>query len=319
MSIRTSWMLGSFVVTGILLPQAKAEPVEKPPVVKVSVSKKIDYVNVMGNDMPKFPEFPKLEKKAGFVRGYVKDAAGNPLQGAVIGIRSTAVGGRYSGADCETDEKGYYELEVPVGAAHFYAAGYTVDYAEGRAGLSLHPVDGKLESFASKVGSVENFVLLSHGVTSRDNLSEKAYLSSTYYGGTLYIGHFLSDPGDINALPSNIKEGSEVEVTLTPEGKLLDGNVGKTIIVKKSVYSSGFKIHNIPVGTYKLSIKLADGKPLRTRLIRPQNTPFGIVPEETSDSMKLNFYPNGAKAATVLPQYGAWNSVEMYIEMPVKK
>ncbi|MDQ3650398.1 MAG: pollen Ole e 1 allergen/extensin family protein [Acidobacteriota bacterium] len=63
----------------------------------------------------------------GKVRGYVKDSMGKPLQGAYVGVRSSAVGGAYSGASGETDANGYYEIAVPWGAAHFYAAGYTID------------------------------------------------------------------------------------------------------------------------------------------------------------------------------------------------
>jgi hypothetical protein len=54
-----------------------------------------------------------VAKKAGFLRGYVKDACGKPLQGAYIGVRATAVGGLYSGAHAETDEKGFYEIRIP--------------------------------------------------------------------------------------------------------------------------------------------------------------------------------------------------------------
>jgi hypothetical protein len=105
-----------------------------------------NYVNVMKTAMPKLPSFPALSPKGGYVRGYVKDLKGKPLQGAVIGARSTSAGGFYSGASAKTDAKGYYEIQVPWGAAHFYAAGYTVDWGEGRAALGLHPADGEASS-----------------------------------------------------------------------------------------------------------------------------------------------------------------------------
>jgi protocatechuate 3,4-dioxygenase beta subunit len=96
-------------------------------------------LNVMGRAQPKTPSFPKLTPRKGFVRGYVKDAKGKPLPNARLGVRSTAFGGAYSGAQGKTDARGYYQIAVPFGAAHFYNAGYAVSYGDGRAALGLHP------------------------------------------------------------------------------------------------------------------------------------------------------------------------------------
>ena len=37
-----------------------------------------DFVNVMGDEMPQLPQFSALSKKAGYVRGCVKDLLGEP-------------------------------------------------------------------------------------------------------------------------------------------------------------------------------------------------------------------------------------------------
>lgn len=290
-----------------------------PPVVKLAVGKEPNYVNLSPKDAPPIPAFLALDKKPGYLRGYVKDAAGKPLQGAYIGVRSTIVGGRYSGAHAESDEKGYYEVQVPTGAAHFYAAGYTVDYADGRAALALHPADGKLTSFASADGSVENFVLWTYGVADKDKMSESPHFRSNFYGGSLYVGHHVDDPGDALALPKNLKTGTEIEITLTPEGRLLDGSVGKTFVIRKAVFSTGFSINNIPVGQYRLAIKRVDGQPLLTRLNKPRGLAFGIVPEETTESAVLSMHPGGAKAGMVTPGRGNWDAVEVYVEVPQGK
>jgi hypothetical protein len=52
-----------------------------------------DPSDVMGGAMPKFPVFPKIAKKPGHIRGWVKDVKGKPLKGARIEIGSTAIGG----------------------------------------------------------------------------------------------------------------------------------------------------------------------------------------------------------------------------------
>ena len=295
------------------------EPPGAPPVIKLTVGKEPNYVNLLPKEAPPTPVFPPLEKKSGYLRGHVKDAAGKALAGAYIGVRSTLVGGRYSGAHAESDEKGYYEVQVPLGAAHFYAAGYAVDYADGRAALTLHPADGKLTSFASADGSVENFVLWTYGVADKDKLSESPHFRSNFYGGSLYIGHHTDDPGDPLALPHNLKTGTEIDIALTPEGRLLDGSVGKAFEVRKAVSGTGFSINNIPVGRYRLSARLADGGPLRMRLNKPRGLTFGITPAETTESALLSLHPDGAKAGMVTPGRGNWDAVEVYVELPARK
>lgn len=296
-----------------------SKPSGPPPVVKVTVAKDANYVNLIPKEAPPTPKFPAVEKNGGVLRGYVYDTEGKPLAGAYIGVRSTLVGGSYSGASAESDEKGYYEVKVPVGAAHFYAAGYTVDYADGRAALSLHPADGKLSSFASADGSVENFVLWTHGVADKDKLSESPGMRSNFYGGSLYIGHHTAEPDDNFALPTNLRTGTEIEVTLTPEGKLLDGSVGKEFVIKKTVSGTGFSINNIPVGQYRLAAKRADGKPLLLKLNKPKGLAFGIVPAETTESAILSLWPGGAKASMVVPGRGNWEGLEVYVEIPAAK
>lgn len=292
------------------------EPSSPPPVVRLTVGKEPNYVNLIPKETPPTPAFPALEKKPGYLRGHVKDAAGNPLQGAYIGVRSTLVGGRYSGAHAESDEKGYYEVQVPLGAAHFYAAGYTVDYADGRAALALHPADGKLTSFASADGSVENFVLWTYGVADKDKLSESPHFRSNFYGGSLYVGHHVDDPGDPLAQPHNLKTGTEIEIGLTPEGRLLDGSVGKAFVVRKAVSGTGFSVNNIPVGQYRVTAKRADGQLLRMRLNKPRGLAFGIAPAETTGGALLSLHPGGAKAGMVTPGRGSWEAVEVYVEIP---
>lgn len=305
----------SSCVTGLLKTRSAANK-RKATEKKLDVGKSTDYVNVMGKEMPAMPEFPSLSKKAGMVRGYVKDTNGNPLQGAQIGVRSTAIGGAYSGAQGETDEDGFYEFEVPMGAAHFYNAGYTIDYGEGRAAMSLHPADGKLDSFASTNGAVENFVLLPFGITNKDTFSENPQNSGTYYGGYIYISYFTAEENDTLASPQNIRENSEIVITLTPEEKLIDGSDADSFVIRKIATSVGFKILNIPVGCYKITAKLSNGDPLKMSLTKPKGTPFGMSPAETTRSATVIFQPDGAKANMAIPAYGNWNSVEIALELP---
>jgi hypothetical protein len=294
-------------------PKSNRKPGE--PVV-LDVDKNVNYVNAMGKEVPDIPEFDEPSPTPGKVCGYVKDLAGNPLKGAQLGVRSTAIGGAYSGSQGETDDDGYYEFEVPAGVAHFYNAGYAIEWGEdGLAAVGLHPADGKLDSFASTTGGVENFVLLPYGVTSRENTSQSPHLASTYYGGSVYFYLSTSAAGDNFPMEGSIVEGSVVEVTLTPEGEMFGGiEAPQTITVRKTVgFSGGFYINNLPLGQYRIEIKTSDGEPLKMELNKPRNSEYGIKPTETTDSAVLTFAPGDARANMVIPQYGGWSAVEINV------
>lgn len=299
--------------------KAVSPPANSSSPIALDVDKNADYINVMGKQTPELPEFPDVTKKPGYLRGYVEDASGNPLQGAYIGVRSTAVGGFYSGAHAETDTEGFYEIQIPWGVADLYAAGYSVEWGDGLAAKSLHPADGKTGSFASAEGAVKNFVLLPYGITSRENLSENPHLPSTYYGGSIYINYWTREASDEYAPPTNLVEGSTIDITLTPEGKMLDGSTGRNILIHKIAGPrGGFYINNIPLGQYKISAKLADGQPLKMRLNKPKGTVFGMTPTETTESASVLFHPNDAKANMAIAAHGNWNAVEISVEQTGK-
>ncbi|MES2465007.1 MAG: hypothetical protein V4671_30955 [Armatimonadota bacterium] len=278
-------------------------------------------VNVMKNAKPKLPNFAPLAPKRGYVRGFVKDAGGKPLAGAKIGVRSTIAGGFYSGASSKTDARGYYEIQVPWGAAEFYCAGYTVNYGEGRAALGLHPADGEKDSFASANGHVENWVLLNYGIADADAASEKPGYANNYYGGSFYLDYSLADSRPIFADSYSLPVGSEIEVTLTPDGPLLDGSVGRPFTFRKRVLeeaANNFNVTNIPVGRYQIAARLIQGtksSPLRLVETGPSSSqPFGLEPKDARGKALLSFRPNGAKAESATAQRGNWGSLSITLK-----
>lgn len=285
--------------------------------IAVNIPKNTTYINALGNEMPAMPKFPTLSPKAGRVRGYVKDASGKPLAGAAIGVRSTLIGGAYSGAQGKTDANGYYDFAIPRGVAHYYNAGYAIEYGEGLAAIGLHPADGSIDSFASVDGAVENFVLLGHGITSRASLQENPRNSGTYYGGSIHVSYWVVSRSDFSTYPKGIVEDEVVEIVLTPDGPLADGSTGKTIVVRKTAgFDSGFWINNIPVGRYRIGARLSNGKSLKMKMHKPIGTPFGMSPAETSGTATLLFSPGSAQASMVSPAYGGWDPVSISVERP---
>lgn len=273
--------------------------------------------NVMGRLMPKMPTFPTLAPKPDTVRGYVYDTHGKPLQGARIGVRSTAAGGFYSGAASKTDANGYYEIAPPRGAAHFYCAGYAIDYGDGRAALGLHPADGELDSFATPQGHVENFVLLPYGIADRDGVQENSRYANNYYGGSIVISYSVAD--DRSPGSSDLPAGSQIEITLVPESPLIDGSRGQPFVIRKRVGSffGQLYVNNIPVAAYRISAKLVSGGPLRMKETGPNGgAAFGIGPKQATGTATLLLRPAGAKAEMAIAAHGNWDQVSITLERP---
>lgn len=282
----------------------------------VNVDKETQWVNVMGNEMPAMPQFPSLTPKPGRVRGYVRDWTGKPLAGAEFGVRSSYLAGYYSGAQGKSDANGYYEFVVPKGMAHFYNAGYQIEWGDGIAAVSLHPADGKLDSFVTVDGAVENFVMLPYGITSRENLQQSAHLPSTFYGGAIFLNWYSVEADDNNAPPFAVRAGGTLEIVLKPEGVMLDGTAGQTIVIRKTLGISGaFRIHNIPLGRYRISIR-ANGKPLKIKDNKGTGEVFGMTPVETTGEASILFIPDSAKASSPAPQFGSWKWISLGISTP---
>ena len=273
------------------------------------------YVNVMKGAMPRIPQFPALAKKPGVVRGYVYDTNGKPLKGAKLGVRSTAVGGFYSGASATTDEKGYYEVSAPAGVAHFYCADYAVEHGEGLAAVSLHPADGEAGSFATPNGEVENFVLLPYGIANRAKALDDPRASGNYYGGTVVLGWTIDDDRPIFSSPSNVPNNSTIEFTLTPVGPLMDGSRGRTIVIRKTVSASSpsqLYINNIPVAPYQVSARLVGGGAMKLRETGPYgNRPFGLEPKQATGKATLMLRPGTAETGSNPAAYGSWNVIQI--------
>lgn len=276
-------------------------------------------INVMGTTLPRMPVFPALNVQPKKLRGFVADLSGKPLKGAYIGVRATIDGGLYSGASAETDQNGYYEISLPAGAIHFYAAGYTMNYGTGRAVVGLYAADGHADAFAYQDGMVENFVLLSYGVASQDQATQMPRDEANYFGGALYLSYAVHDPTDIFTTPGELPENGEIEIKLIPDGESLYGE-NKTFTIHKKTGNTNFSVVNIPVGRYTIQAKLSDGRQLRIRAIGARADAYpnwGLQPREATGSARVMFTPLfNSQQGTVLPHTGNWRNVEIKFELP---
>ncbi|MCE7059295.1 carboxypeptidase-like regulatory domain-containing protein [Dyadobacter sp. CY343] len=271
-------------------------------------------VNVMGDKQPRSPKFPALQVKKGFLRGYVADLAGKPIQGAYIGARVTLIGGSYSGASAESDENGYYEINLPIGAVHYYATGYTIDYGGTRAVVGLTPADDNTSGFASETGMVKNFVLQSFGVGNKDEVLQQPGNPSNYYGGAISLDYQVDwDDNVPNYLPAD----GEIEIELIPEGKGFYGETKSFKVYKKIGYARAI-ILNIPIGRYTMKAKLRGGEELRmtaSGMYANSYPKLGLKPETAIGSASVLFTPSWqVTPAMVTPHRGNWQAVVVRLE-----
>ncbi|MGC4046790.1 MAG: carboxypeptidase-like regulatory domain-containing protein [Armatimonas sp.] len=250
-----------------------------------------NYDDCMEGRTPVKPKFTAIAPKRGALRGYVKDAQGRPVVGAKIMASSSAFGGFRTSATGTTNAQGYYEVAVPKGIARVWCAGVVVSQDGLRMALPLHPADNTLEDFDTTKGAVENFVLRSWGVANENG--DPSY-SRNYYGGAFWLSYPTREPDDQNAPKDWLVLGSTIELTLTPDGPLMDGSKGEPLTFKAKVGSVGhFEANDIPIGRYSVKATLAmpDGKPqaLRLRDNSRTNRPGGLEPKESNGQATLRF------------------------------
>lgn len=285
---------------------------------KFRLSGSDSWVNVMQEAMPDVPEFPTVGVKEGVLRGFVADLSGRPVEDAFIGVRSSLIGGSYSSASAKTDENGYYEILIPMGAAEIWAAGYSFNYGTGKASVGLYPADGDLESFPSTNGLVKNFVLLSYGLADEDVRAERPWSPGGYFGGSLLISYSLGDPDDIWATPGSLPFDAEIEIELTPAASTMYGE-NRTFRISKEVENLNFYINNLPIGKYKMKARLKDGPELRIRQVGPYVTQYphhGLQPKDAVGEVEVWFTPMGVASESGTPNYGNWRAVDIKVELP---
>lgn len=268
------------------------------------------YVDLMGRQRPKLPVFKTTNVKPGTLKGQVKDIYGRPLAGAQIGVRSSIIGGSYSSASATSDANGFYEMLLPVGNIEIWGAKYLMDYESAKAPVSLFPADSNLNSFNSTSGAVKNFILLPYGQGRPDEISKGPYWPSSYLGASIHLSYTLRTQS--LPLPGSFPVGSIIVISLTPLD-LVHADEKVSFTIRKVIESNELYINNIPLGRYRIEIKLENGAQILMREninLKPQ---FGMHPKQATGIAQVTFIPGDAE---ILAWYGNWWIVPIIIEHP---
>lgn len=183
--------------------------------------------------------------ESGYATGTVVDTRGNPIAGAKILLDNTVFYASYINGS--TADDGTYRLKVQPGAWRAYAS-FQKEYNGRTYSLELHP--DSIDSFDDN-GAVRNFTWKLEG--------RKPDNDWGYYGGLVKV---FNETG--------FYEMQDVEITLAPDGPLIDGSAGSTLVLRPSdnYWRQLAYLEDIPIGRYTVTAALLDGdtrQPLKLR------------------------------------------------------
>lgn len=195
-----------------------------------------------------------IEQAEGYLTGRAVDARGQPLPGVKVWADNTLLYDTNAGATTGAD--GSYRIDVRSPAGTWHASATVQRQYHGRSyTFDLDPNDDSV--FAGNAGAVRNFTWRLSGA--RPELGS--------YGGFV-VGYLsqLMDPAD----PEQALDATHVELTLTPEGPLVDGSEGSVLTRKLERTGNGDAVEDVPVGRYRISARYAPpdtaARPMQLRL-----------------------------------------------------
>lgn len=259
---------------------------------------------------------------AGHIKGKVVNSRGQGLQGVKVSFNTVTFGGGVStAATATTTADGTYDVELPKGN-YGVKAEYTITYNGRQYREYMSPDDGVNGELIhdSEKGYVKNFTWKISG-----EIPGYAHVPGEphHYGGFIDLQHEgaynYANGQSQTPVVEPIPLGSKVEVTLTPDGPLLDGSQGQAITRTHQIgagetywYSSEYDLMDIPVGRYNVSAVLIETnggrRNLRVSTLAGNNS--SIKPSTPGTTALLEFWPTDFSTLT----HGTWGT-RLYLLM----
>ena len=209
---------------------------------------------------------PSGDVEPGFGKGRVTNLDGEPIAGVAISLENTIFLGH---AQTKTDKDGRYHVELARGSWHVTAR-LTKLYHGTRYVMDCAPRWD--DDFQGQGGGVRDFVF---------KLTGEKPEARGYYGSPVVI---------YREIMNFDFEEKDVELTLTPDGPLIDGSIGKPITAKPKHTGDGWCIQDVAVGRYKIVARLkpkkgSAGEPLRIKVRNGD--------DDYAESVTADFIHNG--------------------------
>jgi hypothetical protein len=195
--------------------------------------------------------------KEGYATGHIQDTKGQPIKGATVVVNNSLIGNNNPAG--VTDEQGNYKIQLPIVGTYHTSATIQRTLNGKTYELELRP-DSE-EEFSNQ-GAVRNFEWHLTG--------KKEHEEEGYYGATIGIN---------TATASEIIDNSKIAFTLVPQGKLIDGSEGTTLVRSGGLpYTIDYgALKDIPLGRYLLTATYKSGSstvPVKLRKLFAYDDPY---------------------------------------------
>lgn len=166
---------------------------------------------------------------------------------------------------------------------------------------------------------VKNFVLLSYGIANPDEVAQQPGNESNYYGGALSFNFNINYTGDPYQNPEYLPEDGVIEIELIPVGAGLYGETRAFKITRQTGNSTGFSIHNIPVGKYTINARMSDGRKLKMSATGTKANVYehlGLKPDKAIGTSTVTFTPNHQYTPVMVPSFKSnWDALEIGLKL----
>lgn len=187
------------------------------------------------------------QAEQGYAQGKVVDTQGKPLQGVEVVIDNTMI--YNSSLVVFTDANGFYKVKLPKVGTFSASASIQRNLNNKRYTLALHPDNP--EEFSID-GAVRNFEWKLTGARGSE--------AQGRYGATVSLNKYVL---------SQVYDSENIEFTLVPKGTLIDGSVGKTLVMRPGQpHTQEYDyLTDIPLGRYEMTANYkGTGSPVPLRL-----------------------------------------------------
>lgn len=212
-------------------------------------------------------EDPVVQK--GFASGKVLDGQGRSMAGVKIVIENSLVGNA-SYRTVLTDQNGNYRIKLDEIGLFYTSAETKKTFSNKEFKIRLHPSSNAQFGPEGGENATRNFTWKLGGMAEGS--------TQGYYGGAIGIHAEFGALGD----PEN------VEFTLIPLGKLIDGSTGETLKLKCGAPMTEYfgKLVGIPIGSYTVTaVHVLNG------VIRPLKVKIKDSDDDLATSVIVNFEP----------------------------